>query len=273
MRALWLLGLLALTSLPTLAADNDAEQLARERTRAAVMAAESDGNIKHQVLEEPARRFYDWGAVMNKDFEVVAVTPGSDAAQMGIQKGDKVLSVNGKLTNRRELKDVLAQLNDLENGAALSVQVQRGKEKSSFSTEVHVKVIPAWRLEIQPKAATAAVDPGQCGRVSVFFTPPQARDLYPAYVNSIDGKGVLRTIDSFELSPGRHTIALHELITDYRLSHRGMGMENAKLLTIDVEPNKVYYMAAKFLPENRFKTYKSQFWEPVMWRVADKACP
>lgn len=273
MRALWLLGLLALTSLPTLAADNDAEQLARERARAAVMAAESDGNIKHQVLEEPARRFYDWGAVMNKDFEVVAVTPGSDAAQMGIQKGDKVLSVNGKLTNRRELKDVLAQLNELENGAALSVQVQRGKEKSSFSTEVHVKVIPAWRLEIQPKAATAAVDPGQCGRVSVFFTPPQARDEYPAFIEAIDGKGVLSTKDNFQLSIGKHTLAVHELITDYRLSRRGAGIEQAKTLTINVEPNVIYYVAAKFIPENRFKLYKDQYWEPVVWKVADKACP
>ncbi|WKE65722.1 PDZ domain-containing protein [Gallaecimonas kandeliae] len=274
-KPIWILALAAMLPLAQALANNGDEQLARERARAAVMAAEQGDNLKPKIIEEPARRYYDWGAVLNKSFEVMAVTPTSDAAKMGIQKGDQVLSINGKLTERRDLKEVLAQFSDLDDGDVLSVMVQRGKDKLSFSSKVHFQVMPAWRLEIQPKDNTAASEPkatGQCGRISVFFTPPQAHDLYPAFVNTIDGEGVLRTKDSFKLSPGDHDVAIHELINDYRLTYRGGGMELAKHIKIHVEANNIYYLAAKFIPEKRFKTYRDEYWEPVVWKVATKAC-
>ncbi|WP_115716927.1 PDZ domain-containing protein [Gallaecimonas mangrovi] len=275
-KSLLTLALMALLPLAQAwAAEGNSEQQAREKARAAVVAAEANGSNKPVTLEEPARRYYDWGAVLNKSFEVMAVTPGSDAAEMGLKKGDVLLSVNGDLTQHKKLGDVLAKINDLDDGQPLTVTMQRGKDKLSFSTKVHAKVMPAWRLEISPKDSAnkeTAVAAGQCGRVSVFFTPPQAHDQYPAYVNAIDGKGVVRSISVFKLPAGKHTIALHELITDYRLARRGGGMEMAKKVTINVEPNTIYYLAAQFLPENRFKTFKDQYWEPVVWRIDKKPC-
>ncbi|EKE77393.1 PDZ domain-containing protein [Gallaecimonas xiamenensis] len=270
-KSLVALALLALV--PTVQAADDNEQLAREKARAAVMAAE-DGNLKHRILEEPSRRYYDWGAVLNKDFQVMALTPGSDAALMGVKKQDKILSINGKLTERRDLKEVLAQLNDLDEGDFINVLVSRGDDKLTLSSKVHVQVMPAWRLEIQPNSSEPkeATAQGSCGRVSVFFTPPQARDLYPAYVNKIDGEGVLRTRDTFKLTPGEHSIELHELIQDFRLTRRGGGLQMAKPIKLQVEANTVYYMAAKFIPEKRFDTFKDGFWEPVVWKVAPKTC-
>ena len=265
-------GLLGFIAFSTAYAGQTGEEVAREKARAAVMAAEQDNNVKPLTLEEPARRFYDWGAVLDKSFTVVAVTPGSDAATMGIKKGDKVLSVNGKLTERQPLKEVLAQFSELAEGDVLTVKVERAGKKQSFATKVHVQIMPAWKLEIKGKQSQEqALTKGRCGRVSVFFTPPQTRDLYPAYVNSIDGEGVLRSKDTFRLSPGDHQIMLHELITDYRL-RRGPGMELAKPITIHVEPDTIYYLAAKFLPAKRFKLFKEEYWEPVVWQVQHREC-
>ncbi|WP_341502644.1 PDZ domain-containing protein [Gallaecimonas sp. GXIMD4217] len=252
------------------AADTDPE--IREKVRAAVAAAQQGENLPPLTMEEPARRYYDWGAVLNKTLTVVAVSPGSDAQLMGVKKGDRLVAFNGSAVAGEPLKAVLARFETLEQQQPFSVTLAREGKEIQATTKANVKVTPAWRLEIGEVAAKSAPAVEGCGRVSVFFTPPEARDLYPAFVNAIDGEGVLRSRHSFKLAAGTHSIDLHELITDRRLKRRGGGLQEAKTIEIDVKPNTTYYLAAEFIPEQRYKTFKDGFWKPVVWKTSEVSC-
>lgn len=248
---------------------------AREHARAAAIAASKAFGAQEQVvIEEPARSYIDWGAILQPNGTVVTVRANSVAAAMGLQKNDQLTHINGNAINERELASTLEMIAGLEHGETFTVTVKRQADVVELSGVAQATVIPGWRLEVNNSIAETTVNNAEssaCGRVSVFFTPPETRDFYPAFINSIDGDNVRVRNPNFKLNVGEHVIGVHELIAD-RSVRRSSGIDPEKQLKITIEANKTYYIAAHFIREKRLSRQNAEYWEPVVWKVTDSNC-
>ncbi|RUO46739.1 PDZ domain-containing protein [Pseudidiomarina donghaiensis] len=275
--ALLLTGFSPLSSASSTAvtAANMQQQEARENARAAAIAAsKAYGSQEQVVLEEPARSFVDWGAIIQPNGTVLTVRAQSVAATMGLQKDDKLTHINGKAINPRELASTLETIERLEHNEAFTVTIQRGSDTLELQGVAQATVIPGWRLEVDNTINETTVTDAtnqSCGRVSVFFTPPVTRDFFPAFINTIDDNNVRHKNPNFKLATGEHIIGVHELISD-RTLRRGSSLDTAKQLTLNVEANKTYYIAAHFIREKRFSRTDGGYWEPVVWKVTEHSC-
>ena len=118
--------------------------------------------------------------------------------------------------------------------------------------------------------STGAVAGEACGVISTFFDGPETKNIYEARVGVVDGKNQLLEKREHKVAAGSHEIKVYEQIDAPELRvdgrHRGYG----RVLKIEVEANKVYRIGAQFRSEKRFD--RNEFWEPVVWQVADKEC-
>ena len=255
------------------------EQQARDYARAAAIAAsKAQGSQQQVVLEEPARSYFEWGAILNKQAEVVSVREGSIAAEMQLKVGDVIQHINNQPVDPQQLDDALTTLASLEHNQPFSVGVKRGEQTHELNGTVRATVIPWWRLEVvntleeatQNSESTVNMN-NACGRISVFFTPPVTADLYPAFINSIDGDNVRIKNPSFKLAANNYKVGVHELIDEPSL-RRGGGSAPEKILELTIEPNKTYHIGAKFIREKRYQRFDAGYWEPVVWKVTDQSC-
>ncbi|RUO62108.1 PDZ domain-containing protein [Pseudidiomarina insulisalsae] len=249
------------------------EQQAREHARAAaVAAAKAHGKEAAVSMQEPARSYFDWGAVVHPSGEVLSVRQGSVADAMGLQVGDRLLQVDDLNMAEQPLEEIVGYLETLEHGNQFLVTLARGTETLELTGQASATVIPGWRLEVDvTNEQVNKADSDACGRISVFATPPQSRDLYPAYFSEIDGENAPPRRSIIKLTPGKHVIELHELIADQWL-RRTKQLQQAKPIEIDVKADTTYYLAAKFIREKRLSTYREEYWEPVVWREVKQEC-
>ena len=109
-----------------------------------------------------------------------------------------------------------------------------------------------------------------CGVVSTHIPGPETQDYFAISVAEVDGTNLFSNDAGIKLPVGKHVLKVYEMIdspdvmTDNR--HRGYS----KTLEINVEPNKVYRLSAKFNRDKRFS--REEFWEPTVWKVEDKEC-
>lgn len=130
-------------------------------------------------------------------------------------------------------------------------------------------------------ASSARADAGSsCARVSVFDAAPRKQKLYPAVLIEIDGSlpGPMGS-ESYRIAPGRHTLKVAEAIDsrqfiaaqnrdrDGRSKH-----DRYKTLQIDAEAGMTYFVAARFLPEQRHLIREGGYWEPVVWKTQAVPC-
>lgn len=251
------------------------EQDARENARAAAIAAsKAFGSEQKVVLEEPARSYVDWGAILQPNGKILSVRENSVASTMGVEVGDRLTHINGVAINQGELATTLETFERLEHGETFTVNITRNNQSLELTGTALATVIPGWRLEVVNQVEEHAVGQSSnknCGRLTVFFTPPETADLYPAFVNTIDGENVRVRNPNFKLAVGRHQIGLHELIDNPSI-RRGQAIDAEKIIEIDVEPNKKYHLAAHFIREKRFERRDAGYWEPVVWRVTEQTC-
>lgn len=116
----------------------------------------------------------------------------------------------------------------------------------------------------------ACADEPACGLVSTFAHPPETRDLYPARIDAINGKNLVKR-DQFPLKPGTYTFKVYEHITAPELMVRPRQRGYSKPLVLSVEAGKTYAVAARFVRDR--KTDAKAFWEPVVWEVHDSQAP
>lgn len=260
---------LALVTITAHAQEGEARENARA---AAIAAAKAAGNDTTVNMEEPARSYFDWGVVIHPSGEIMSVREGSVAATMGVRAGDRLLQVDDIKFSSQALADIVAYLEGLEHGRDLTAIVARGEQTQTLTGTVVATVIPGWRLEVDVGNEQVDIaDSDACGRISVFATPPQTRDLFPAYFSEIDGENAPPRRSIIKLSPGKHVIELHELIQDPWV-RRKKGLQQAKAIEVDIKADTTYYLAAKFIREKRLSTFKEEYWEPVVWRETQQAC-
>ena len=246
-------------------------------------------------IEVPAQQEANLGMVIDvenveKGYQVLSVTPGSLAEKINIRSGDKIVAINDVEVKDASDNTALKQLQELTPGQQLKLAFNSKGDVKEAVVEMSGDYMPGIKLEIgsQSVVKLAALtnsdkigtsdsvekvdsESNACGQVSVFFRPPESKDIYPAYINAINDRNVVRSRHSFRLPPGKHTIKIHELITDPFL-RRSRGLQKAKPIEIDVKPNMSYYLGAKFIRAKRSKVYKELYWEPVVWRTSERSC-
>lgn len=251
------------------------ENRAREMARAAaVEAAKSGGKNDSVVLEEPARSYFEWGAIVRPDGEVLSVRPGTVAADMNVRVGDELTHINDSSVVNESLHTILQMFDELEHGSPFSVTVLRDGNSQTLESTVRATVVPGWRLEVDSsfeETAVAIQNASACGRVSIFMQPPSTRDYYPAFINTINGDDMRIRNPVIKLGVGEHMIGLHEKISDPSV-RRSRSLQSEKLLRLVVEPNKKYHLAAHFITEKRNDIMKAGYWEPIVWKVTEHSC-
>ena len=213
---------------------------------------------------------------INSGFTVVAVKPGSLAQQLDITAGDTILSVNTLEVNAANKDKVVAAFQSLAPGDVLELVVMQQGQKKSINAHIVGRQIPSYQLKIGKDNSAFTeqqiVDKDQCGVVSVGYVPPSTRDIYSAQIINIDGRGVVSDRTNFKLSPGKHILRVHELISGGRLSRHRSTMQIAKTLEVHVQANMRYYLGARFIREKRTSRLKEEYWQPVIWKISEQEC-
>ncbi|WP_213997677.1 PDZ domain-containing protein [Arsukibacterium sp.] len=255
-----------------------------EAVQAAIMASGNSAEDGQLVIEEPARNYYHFGAVMDRQHKILAVTPDSDAERAGVKEGDKVLQINNAALDSTSLEDVLALLNDFEEGKRFNVWVNRAGKAINLQSTVTRRTIPAWRLVINPVQSADAphsAQTGGCGFISVFYFPPRTRELFPVAIRAVSDTDFrtepYRRTDVIKVDTGTQDIELAEQIALPRVRWNRVDLwERKKQLTqvlqLKVESNKVYHLASRYIENSDDRTDPAKYWEPVVWKVTDRQC-
>ena len=180
-------------------------------------------------LNLPAQQLTNLGIVLDVDnsttgYSVLAVSPGSEAEALDIAVGSKIVQINDIDLGQSSAESVLQHLQNLTAGEKVTLVIENNNMTKKIETNLNGQYVPEVRLEV---GSYAEADSSQlsaysnerseemenaCGRISVFFRPPVARYLYPAYFNKIDDKRVNSSKNTFRLPPGKHVIEINELI-------------------------------------------------------------
>jgi hypothetical protein len=123
-------------------------------------------------------------------------------------------------------------------------------------------------------ALASAIEPlagNECGVVSIYKDTPKTKNIYRVNINTIDGEVMHSKSHRFELTPGKHSIKVMELIDDRDLYRRGI-VQNYHILEINVEANQKYHIGAKFDRANKTKLSDGSYWQPIIWKTSTEEC-
>ncbi|MGA9421611.1 MAG: PDZ domain-containing protein, partial [Rhodanobacteraceae bacterium] len=239
---------------------------------------------------------------------VLAITPGGAAEHMGLRAGDTLLAVNGQSlvdrgsdgSGRAEAASVLRGAVDQQRpDAVLHMRIRRGGNVQPISGALATVYLPAMHLTVgegvdvasaAPDATTGmtasysasqsptrdAASASGCGRISVFDVAPRQRHLHAATLIAIDGglPGPGGT-KSFRVAAGSHTLKVAERIESRYLSFSDRlrnAAPNYKTLTVDVEPDTTYFLAARLNADKRTEWKDGEYWDPVIWQQSQESC-
>lgn len=256
-----------------------------ESTMAAVSNIEAnagnDVSALHLSIALPATMSTNLGMIMDTNdaqgFRVLTVSPQSFAETLGLISNDVITAINGIVSSEQDRNAAFAVLEELVPGEEVTLSVDRNGEQLTLTGFSEGVFTPAISIELGgndaglSQAATDIETQDTCGKISTFHRPPRTRDLYSAYITEIGEDTILRGRHTFNVAPGTYEVLVHELIDSARLTRRAQILQNAKSVTIEVKPDTIYYVAARFIPENRNKQRDGEYWEPVVWKVKENS--
>ncbi|NMP17806.1 hypothetical protein [Thalassotalea sp. Y01] len=114
----------------------------------------------------------------------------------------------------------------------------------------------------------------ECGYVSIFLKPPEAKEIYTVRFDKINGEHRIRDRNQVTLPVGQYTVEVidHINLNDFSFNVRPTRAKEAKSIVIDVKANTSYYLGAEFFRDKKYKVYENEYWQPVVWKETDKAC-
>lgn len=282
-------------------------QLALVRLIESGAFADKSGDEIAFTLDEPARRVNNLGLLVDSanaerardGLRVLGVTPRSAAQRMGIKAGDRIVAINGTTLSglgadaaghAQAAAAMRALVDAMPDGAPLEFAVQREDKALTVRGELSTIVLPPIHLKVGRDELLASTQPvssrreqdsdggaSGCGRFNDFDVAPRQQDLYGVKLLSIDGNSTGPAgVHQFRVSAGTHTLKMVELIPAkvYRRlnpTRLGDGPE-VKTLTVTVQADTTYYLAAKFNEEKRNSRVSGEYWEPVVWREKPDKC-
>jgi hypothetical protein len=285
------------------------EQRLREELRVILLDMVESGAFGQTPVEQialsidaPAERAGGLGVLVDSSsaerardgLHVLGTTPGSTASRMGLRSGDVLTSINGvalsglgaDATGGAQAAQVLReQVQALDDGAAIEFGVVRDERSIPLAGVMTSAWIPALHLTVGDGVALAsaqgggaAAATGGCGRISIFDVAPRQQDLHAAVLISIDGtRSPFAGQEVFRVPAGRHVLTLGE-----RIDHRYLGFNDRlrnsgsdsryKTLTVDVEADTTYLVAARLNTDRRNEWRDGAYWDPVVWSQAAERC-
>lgn len=232
------------------------------------LEAESD-NLEFQVdLSQLTKSETRFGVTIDRATnQVIRVDEGSNADSLKLKPGDLIKKIQ---VNDKRVKNISELV--LTDGDKLDVSVERDNQWVNLATQVKSKSIPAWRflVENEPQYPAKA-----CGVVTLLFTPKITQDIYNVEVAQLDDDNIISSKVIFKLKAGTHSFKLYDKIPSERVLssfRQRKPYKIGKTLEVKIEPNKRYYLAAKFDRTKRWKTKDGEYWEPMIWKVEDYEC-
>ncbi len=250
------------------------------------------------TVSTPSQRISNLGVLVDSantsqlphGLKVLAVTPGSAGERIGLRTGDTLLSVNDVSLRDLGSDDAGAravgvlrdQVGNLRTGESARLAVRRGEQNLQLSGPVPSVQLPAMRLSIGMGEMTAdagsasANSQADCGRISVFDVAPRQQQLHAAGLLNIDGHLAGTTGQTvFRVAAGEHVLEVSERIDNRYLlindRQRNAGPQY-KSLTINVEPNTTYFVAARLNQDKATQAKDGAFWDPVVWKQVTESC-
>lgn len=289
------------------AAPDGLEQRLHAEVQAVLLRLVESGDLQAPAADSlslvaPASLQADFGAILDVrhrpgqdlGLAVLGVTPGGSAAALGLQPGDRLLSVNevslqglgadaeGRSLAASRLRDELLRSPD-----AVDLRIARGGGEQHLRGAVRVVELPAYRLELGAALANASLAAGgsegdgvsSCGRISVFDIAPRGQQLYKAVLIAVDGElpGPANS-EVYRLSPGVHQLTVAEAIDPrqfgdlQRYQRDRSARDRYKTLEVNVQPGITYRLAARFHLEERNSIRDGAYWEPVIWKETPESC-
>ena len=260
--------------------------------------ADSNGAPLNLNFSEPSRDVDNLGVVVNsKDngdagLAIMAVTPGSAAARMGVHSGDRLTAVNDQtLTDLgrdeedrpRAVAVLRAEIAKLGDGGTIKLTVDRDGRRIAFEGRLQKLRLPALSLhvgdgvQVASSASSNTMPPEGCGRINQFDIAPRQQQLHRAQLIAIDGEAPgPGGSPSFRLSSGKHTLTVAEAIEDRYLSFnnrfRNSGNDRYKKIDVDVKSNTTYYLAARLNKDKAGQWRDGAYWDPALWLEKTEAC-
>jgi hypothetical protein len=122
--------------------------------------------------------------------------------------------------------------------------------------------------------AAAQAEAAECGTIKLYDDNNTRQAIFPVELLEIDGDTQFRRGYMRPLSVGKHTLKLGEKIPPAELSQqvarfRDRSIRNREL-EIDVQPNVLYVIGAKFIREKRDEP--KEYWAPIVLRDEGHPC-
>lgn len=222
-------------------------------------------------LQQELKQSKKLGLVLDNNQTVLLVSPQSVAANLGIMPGDQLTSLHINAVPLNLSKSI-----NLLGGQQVLASVIRDKETKKLYGVVKPNNAVTWNLnassQVASTDATTTSNNSNCGRISIFATPPTSKDYYPVVFNQLNEKNIVSGRKVVRVKPGLHSIKLNENIDARGLRIHRPNFVKGKTLDIEIEPGKSYHLAAEFYSEKRMKSKGELYWKPIVWKVVDKEC-
>jgi hypothetical protein len=122
-----------------------------------------------------------------------------------------------------------------------------------------------------PPAALAA---GECGTIRLYDVNNTRQKVYPVYLIEVDGKTEWKNKYLKQMPVGPHKLKIGERIPNAELSQQVARWNDRSIRTreldIDVQPNVLYVIGAKFNSDKR--TDVKAYWAPIVLRDEGHPC-
>ena len=221
----------------------------------------SSSELKFDIYQKQLMETRLGMALDKNSNQIIRVEKGSNAYDGELKVGDILVDVFVNGDNVDDISDLR-----ITQGDSFRIIVSRDNEQKTFDFQIKSSSVPAWSFNVDSKISHPE---GSCGVITVFFDPPFTDDIYKAFLTESNGDLIPRgkRDDSITLSAGMHRILIHEAIPS-RLKRRS---SKGKLVEFMVEPNKRYFLGAKYDRNERFSN-QGKYWQPYVWKVEDYEC-
>ncbi len=269
--------------------------------------AEVDWSQVDALIARRPETFRQFGAVLNANLsadvdaegvEVLAVSPGLMADQMGLLPMDRITHINQiSLLNRgvddetrsQAYRQFVREFSRLNDGVSLDLQIRRNGNSLALRGSLELQTLPRVRLEVLSDATSMqqielasqgslnpdAQDIG-CGSINSRQAPPHAGDIFPVVITGINTTAnEIRQREVVYLTPGTYRVRLQDYIPHYELRSkhtRFTSSRPSKELTVTVDNGQVYYLGAKLLYSIKNQADQDDYWEPIVWKTEALDC-
>jgi len=181
-------------------------------------------------------------------YEVISVTPSSEAEKQGIKVHDYITEINHVPVEKIKSSEILNVLYKLKVDQNLTLGVKSNKELKIISPKLSAVEIPNLYFKVgegveSKSTAKQNYPENSCAKVSVHIKPPSSMGRFGAVnFERIDNNVVSDDLNTIQLRPGHHQF--HFARTNF---YGGPTYGKMAPIEIEIKPNKRYFIATRVI--------------------------